>query len=419
LEALIGRMPEPRRATFARLRDPQNGDLIDEGLALWFPAPRSETGEDVAELQVHGGRAVIGAVLAALGKLEHFRPAEAGEFTRRAFDNGRLDLTAVEGLADLVSAETQAQRRQAVGQLQGLLRDQAEVWRARLIKALALVEAGIDFSDEADVPEDVLRPAVEIARVLRQEMSEVLEGAGRGERLREGLVVVIAGPPNVGKSTLLNRLARREAAIVSPFAGTTRDVIEVHLDLGGYPVTVLDTAGIRTSDDPVEQEGVRRAQARAQSADLVLWVLDASAESAGQSAAQAEINKTPVWIIRNKADLVDGSTRRNIDQQTSATFLVSALSGEGLEALATALSGFAAEALGSGEPALVTRERQRHTLEEAVGALRRADAEGSAGNEDLLAEELRLSARALGRLTGRVDVEEVLDVIFRDFCIGK
>jgi tRNA modification GTPase len=417
LEALIGRVPEARRAAFARLRDPQNGDLIDEGLALWFPAPRSETGEDVAELQVHGGRAVIGAVLAALGKLEHFRPAEAGEFTRRAFDNGRLDLTAVEGLADLVSAETQAQRRQAVGQLQGLLRDRAEVWRARLIKALALVEAGIDFSDEADVPEDVLRPALEIARVLQQEMSEVLAGAERGERLREGLVVVIAGPPNVGKSTLLNRLARREAAIVSPFAGTTRDVIEVHLDLGGYPVTVLDTAGIRTSDDPVEQEGVRRAQARAQSADLVLWVLDASAECPGQPAA--EVNKAPVWIIRNKADLVDGSTRRNIDQQTSATFLVSALSGEGLEALATALSGFAAEALGSGEPALVTRERQRHTLEEAAAALRRADAEGSAGNEDLLAEELRLSGRALGRLTGRVDVEEVLDVIFRDFCIGK
>jgi len=422
LEALIGRVPDPRRAAFARLRDPQNGDLIDEGLALWFPGPRSETGEDVAELQVHGGRAVIGAVVAALGKLAHFRPAEAGEFTRRAFDNGRLDLTAVEGLADLVSAETQAQRRQAVGQLQGLLRDRAEVWRARLIKALALVEAGIDFSDEADVPEDVLRLALEIARVLRREMSEVLAGAERGERLREGLVVVIAGPPNVGKSTLLNRLARREAAIVSPLAGTTRDVIEVHLDLGGYPVTVLDTAGIRTSDDPVEQEGVRRARERAQSADLVLWVVDASVERPGQPAAHGPedgFNKASVWIVRNKSDLVDGSTQGSTDHRASATFPVSALSGEGLDALAAALSAFAAEALGSAEPALVTRERQRHALEEAVGALRRAEAEGSAEHEDLLAEELRLSARALGRLTGRVDVEEVLDVIFRDFCIGK
>jgi tRNA modification GTPase len=422
LEALVGRVPEPRRAAFARLRDPQSGDVIDEGLALWFPAPRSETGEDVAELQVHGGRAVISAVLAALSKLEHFRPAEAGEFTRRAFDNGRLDLTAVEGLADLVSAETQAQRRQAMQQLQGLLRDRAELWRARLIKALALVEAGIDFSDEADVPEDVLRPALEVTRALRQEISDVLAGAERGERLREGLVVVIAGPPNVGKSALLNRLARREAAIVSPFAGTTRDVIEVHLDLHGYPVTVFDTAGIRPTDDPVEQEGVRRARERAQSADLLLWVLDASAEQSGQSAAQrpqAEYNKKPVWNIRNKSDLVVGSAPGKIDGRASVTFLVSALSGEGIDALATALSAFAVEALGSTEPALVTRERQRHTLEETIAALQRAETEGGAGNEDLLAEELRLSARALGRLTGRVDVEEVLDVIFRDFCIGK
>jgi tRNA modification GTPase len=422
LEALIGRVPEPRRAAFARLRDPQNGDVMDEGLALWFPAPRSETGEDVAELQVHGGRAVISAVLAALGKLEHFRPAEAGEFTRRAFENGRLDLTAVEGLADLVSAETQTQRRQAVGQLQGFLRDRAEMWRERLIKALALVEAGIDFSDEADVPGHVLQPALEIARGLQEEILEVLAGAERGERLRDGLVVVIAGPPNVGKSTLLNRLARREAAIVSPWAGTTRDVIEIHLDLSGYPVTVLDTAGIRTSDDPVEQEGVRRARERARSADLVLWVLDASEQGPGRSAAagpEAEFNKTPMWIIRNKSDLVDGSTGGNGDLGAAGTFQVSALSGEGVDALAAELSGFAAEALGSAEPALVTRARQRHALEEAVAALRRADAEGSAENEDLVAEELRLAARALGRLTGRVDVEEVLDVIFRDFCIGK
>ncbi|MGP0094842.1 MAG: tRNA uridine-5-carboxymethylaminomethyl(34) synthesis GTPase MnmE [Xanthobacteraceae bacterium] len=422
LEALIGRVPEPRRAAFVRLRDPQNGDVMDEGLALWFPAPRSETGEDVAELQVHGGRAVIGAVLAALGRLEHFRPAEAGEFTRRAFENGRLDLTAVEGLADLVGAETQAQRRQAVRQLQGLLHDRAEMWRERLIKALALVEAGIDFSDEADVAGHVLQPALEIARGLGQEILEVLAGAERGERLREGLLVVIAGPPNVGKSTLLNRLARREAAIVSPFAGTTRDVIEIHLDLGGYPVTVLDTAGIRTSDDLVEQEGVRRARERARSADLVLWVLDASEEGPGRSAAagpEAEFNKAPMWIIRNKSDLVDESRAGNSDLRAAGTFQVSALSGEGVDALAAELSAFAAEALGSAEPALVTRARQRHALEEAVAALRRADAEGSVENEDLVAEELRLAARALGRLTGRVDVEEVLDVIFRDFCIGK
>jgi tRNA modification GTPase len=225
LQAFIGRLPSPRQATLARLRDPQTGEPIDEALVLWFPAPRSETGEDMAELQLHGGRAVIAAVLAALGRLEGFRPAEAGEFTRRAFENGRLDLTAVEGLADLIGAETEAQRRQAYRQLKGLLGDKAEIWRRRLIEALALVEAGIDFSDEGDVPQDLLRPALDIARDLREEISAALSAAGRGERLRDGMVVAIAGPPNAGKSTLLNRIARREVAIVSPHAGTTRDVI--------------------------------------------------------------------------------------------------------------------------------------------------------------------------------------------------
>jgi tRNA modification GTPase len=251
LKALIDRVPEPRKATLARVRESATGEVIDEALALWFPAPHSETGEDVAELQLHGGHAVIAGVLEALGKIEDCRLAEAGEFTRRAFENGRLDLTEVEGLADLIAAETPAQRRQAFRQLKGLIGDRAEDWRRRLIEALALVEARIDFSDEADVPEDLVGPALRAARQLRDDMAAALAGSGRGERLREGLVVAIAGPPNAGKSTLLNRLARREAAIVSPHPGTTRDVIEVHLDLGGYPVTLLDTAGIRESDDPV------------------------------------------------------------------------------------------------------------------------------------------------------------------------
>src|SRR5262247_1426491 len=272
LEQLIGRVPAPRRASLVRVRDPASAEVIDEGLALWFPAPRSETGEDMAELQVHGGRAVITAVLAALAKLPGLRPAEAGEFTRRAFENGRMDLTAVEGLADLVAAETEAQRRQAFRQLKGLLGERAESWRQRLIEALALVEAGIDFSDEDDVPEGTMARALELIQPLAEEISKA--GAGQGERLREGLRVAIAGPPNAGKSTLFNRLARREAAIVSPFPGTTRDVLEVHLDLGGYPVTVLDTAGIRETEDPIEREGVRRANEQAASADLVLWLAD-------------------------------------------------------------------------------------------------------------------------------------------------
>ena len=288
LEALIGRVPEPRKAALANVRDPASGEAIDQALALWFPGPRSETGEDVAELQLHGGRAVVAAVLAALGRIPGLRMAEPGEFTRRAFEHGQLDLTQVEALADLIGAETEAQRRQALQQMRGLLGDRAEDWRTRAIEALAQVEAAIDFSDEGDVPTDLMTRALAIARPLADEIGAALAGAERGERLREGLWVVIAGPPNAGKSTLLNRIAKREAAIVSPIAGTTRDVIEVHLDLNGYPVNLIDTAGIReSSDDPVEREGMRRAREQAARANLVLWVVDASRGRCAAAAAGA------------------------------------------------------------------------------------------------------------------------------------
>ena len=446
LQALIGRVPQPRQAILARVRNAA-GEEIDQALALWFPAPHSETGEDVAELQLHGGRAVIAATLAALSRIEGLRPAEPGEFTRRAFEHGKLDLTAVEGLADLIAAETEAQRRQALRQLKGLLGDRAESWRQRLIKALALVEARIDFSDEADVPEDLLAPALAIARELAGEIEAALADAGRGERLREGLVVAIVGPPNAGKSTLLNRLARREAAIVSPFAGTTRDVIEVHLDLDGYPVTLLDTAGIRETSDPVEQEGVRRARERATEADLVLWVVDASADVPPPGAFGQ--NQT-VWTVCNKIDqimltneyILQYNDRNELILQNNQSgpsmfnerltginelkfsknehiFAVSALMGTGFKPLLAALVKQAEAHLGGVEPALLTRARHRQLLEDTHAALGRALGEGPAGREDILAEELRLAARALGRLTGRVDVEDILDVIFRDFCIGK
>ena len=415
LETLAGRVLEPRRAGFARLRDRPGGNVLDQAVILWFPGPNSETGEDVAEFQVHGGRAVIAAVLAALGRIEGLRPAEPGEFTRRAFENGRLDLTAVEGLADLIYAETEAQRRQAYRQLAGTLGRRAEAWRGQLIEAQALVEAGIDFSDEGDVPDKLLGPALATARALRDEITAALADENRGERLREGLVVAIAGPPNAGKSSLLNRLARRDVAIVTPHAGTTRDVIEVHLDLGGYPVTLLDTAGIRETEDPVEFEGVRRARERAQAADLVLWVTDA-AGGTGEGASAAPAGAAEVWQVRNKIDLLGSESPAC---QSERTLAVSALTGAGLPELIAALARHAEATLAGAETSLVTRERHRVALRKVVEALDRAVAEGPGGREDIVAEELRLAGRELGRLTGRVDVEDVLDVIFRDFCIGK
>src|SRR4051812_14609326 len=419
LKALTGKIPEPRKAALARVRDPANSEVIDEALALWFPGPNSETGEDTAELQLHGGRAVLAAVLGALGRLEGLRMAEPGEFTRRAFENGHLDLTAVEGLADLIGAETEAQRRQAYRQLKGLLGKQAGTWRARMIEALALVEARIDFSDEADVPEDLIGPALKIVQGLRDEIAEALAGAARGERLRDGMVVAIAGPPNAGKSTLLNRIARRDAAIVSPVPGTTRDVIEVHLDLDGYPVTLLDTAGIRDSDDPVEQEGVRRARQRASEADLVLWVYDAK-DRFGQSESPFQ-GSTTIWTVRNKVDLLKSPIKNELKNEfnvSGISFTLSAATGLGVAELLAKLTDYAKSYFGA-ESGLLTRERHRKALDVVQSALDRVLAEGVFGREDIIAEELRSAAHGLGRLTGQVGVEDILDLIFRDFCIGK
>jgi tRNA modification GTPase len=420
LMATMGRLPEPRRATFARLRDPA-GEMIDEALVLWFPGPGSETGEDMAELQVHGGRAIVARVFAVLGGLAGFRMAEAGEFTRRAFANGRLDLTAVEGLGDLINADTEAQRRQALRQFKGLLGNRVETWRSRLIEALAMAEAAIDFADEGDVPGDLAVRALAIVRPLLAEIQEAA-GAGRGERLREGLAVAIAGPPNVGKSTLLNRLARREAAIVSPHAGTTRDVIEVHLDLGGFPVILRDTAGLRDATDPVEQEGVRRARDAVADADLVLWMVDAASGEVDEPAEQPGPGRR--WVVLNKIDLLAPGaelelTARLADWRPGHRLLtISATSGAGIEELVRNLTAFA-EQFFTAEPALVTRERHRLALQEASVALEGALQLGPQGGEELVAEQIRLATRALERLTGRIGVEDILDVIFRDFCIGK
>src|SRR6266700_2990962 len=350
LTLLAGKIPGPRRATRALLRDAHQ-QPIDDAVVLWFPQPASATGEDVAEFHVHGGRAVLSALLAAISLLPDTRPAEPGEFTRRGFENGKLDLTEAEGLDDLIHADTDRQRRQALRQLKGLLGDRPRDWRAQIIEASALIEAGIDFSDEGDVPAELIAPALEKIKALLGEIQEVLAAQGHSERLRDGLVVTIAGPPNVGKSTLMNQLARREVAIVSPHAGTTRDIIEVQLDLDGYPVTVIDTAGIRETDDPVEQEGVRRARTRAAEADLVLWLVDVPHQKGLEQGA------APVWTVRNKIDL-DAATSDAAGQGIGAVgsrqpagvigegtagieFAVSAIRGDGIQELIAALITFA------------------------------------------------------------------------------
>ena len=413
LRTLAGRMPAPRLATRVLLRDGE-GQPVDDAIVLWFPGPASATGEDVAEFHVHGGRAVLASLVACLSGIEHVRAAEPGEFTRRAFENGKLDLTEAEGLDDLIHADTDRQRRQALRQLRGLLGDKARDWREQIIEAQALLEAGIDFSDEGDVPAELIRPARAKIRALLAEIDDVLGAQGRSERLREGLVVAIAGPPNVGKSTLMNQLARREVAIVSPHAGTTRDVIEVQLDLDGYPVTVIDTAGLRETNDPVEQEGVRRARARAAEADLVLWLTDAEHGTGGAQGAAL------VWRVRNKIDLEgSGDAAAASGRGGTATELrISASRGDGIPELIAALVSFAEGYFGSGASGLITRTRQRELLRATAASLRRS-LEMLEKGEEFAAEDLRAAAYSLGRLLGRVDVEDVLGVIFSSFCIGK
>jgi tRNA modification GTPase len=412
LTSLAGKIPLPRIATRILLRGCDR-EPIDDAVVLWFPGPASATGEDVAEFHVHGGRAVVTALFTAVSRIENVRAAEPGEFTRRAFENGKLDLTEAEGLDDLIHADTERQRRQALRQLKGLLGDRARNWRAQIIEASALIEAGIDFSDEGDVPAELIAPALAAIKTLLGEIEEGLAVQGKGERLREGLVVAIAGPPNVGKSTLMNQLARREVAIVSPHAGTTRDVIEVQLDLDGYPVTVIDTAGIRETDDPVEQEGVRRARARAAEADLVLWLTDSK-----EGPAKHE-GSSPVWLVRNKIDLEgEEAIMAKPDWSGGRGFKISAGRGDGIADLVAAMVAFAQDFFGANEGSLITRERQRKLLEETALSLRRSVAAVGRG-EELVAEDLRAAAYSLGRLLGRVDLEDILDVIFSEFCIGK
>lgn len=402
LETILGTVPKPRLARLSAMRD-SDGEVIDQGLALYFPGPASFTGEDVAEFQVHGSRAVLSRLLATLTALPGLRLAEPGEFTRRAFEAGKLDLAAVEGLADLIDSETEWQRRQALRQMEGALGIAAAEWRAALIKAMMLLEAEIDFADEGDVSGPLIAEAVGIARTVLPSLQSALGSFRSGERVREGFVVVLAGPPNAGKSSLLNALARRDVAIVSPIAGTTRDAIEVRLDLDGIPVLLVDTAGLRESADEIEAEGVRRALQRVADADLTLNLRAIDSDPVSLPAGASSL------AIVTKTDLPG--------ERLPGEIGVSVRSGEGLDEL-MAIIGTRLRAMASPEPALLTRERQRIAVGEAVAAILRAEALDH-GQPELIAEELRLAARALERLVGRIDVEDVLDSLFSGFCIGK
>jgi tRNA modification GTPase len=407
LERLAGVVPPARLARRVRLRDPFGGGDLDDALALWFPAPRSLTGEDVAELHVHGGRAVLAAVMAALSRLG-LRLAEPGEFTRRAFLNGKLDLTQAEAIADLTAAETEAQRRQALRQLEGALGELYRGWSERLLRLLAHLEAALDFPDEDLPPEIEARVAGDTAGLAR-EIAAHLDDECRGERLRDGIAIAIVGPPNVGKSSLLNRLVQREAAITSPIAGTTRDVIEAAIDLDGYPVVFADTAGLRDSADPIEAEGLRRARARADAADLRLYVLDAAAPDTARGAAVWP--GTDTILVANKNDL-DAARRCRLPP---GAIRVSALTGDGIGDLVAAVAARVGANYRDAAPAL-TRARHREALEEARAALERSLAARLA---ELRAEDLRLAWRSLGRITGRAEIDDLLDVIFAEFCLGK
>lgn len=398
LEALIGRMPEARRASLALIRDPANGEPIDRALSLWFPGPYTVTGEDMVEFHIHGSRAVAAKMLATLGALPGLRAAEAGEFTRRAFMNGRMDLSETEGLGDLLAAETESQRRYALAMAEGGLAQRIAEWRDRLLMAEARLEAVLNFSDEDDVDESDERFALDIARNVKYEIS-ALQDAPPAERIRDGIRVVLAGPPNAGKSTLFNALIAREAAIVSPTAGTTRDVIEAPVDIGGVAFVFSDTAGLRDSADAVEDEGVRRARSTLEQADILLWLGE----------PRDAPKRDNVIILHPRTDVQGREVK-----PAEVALAISAFTGKGMDALRATLLERAATLLPSDDQ-LALNQRQRQALDEAAYALDGA----MAGDWILLVETLRQARAALDRLSGHGGVEEMLDALFGRFCIGK
>jgi tRNA modification GTPase len=421
LKRIAGPGLKARRASLRTLRDPADGAPIDQALALWFPGPGSYTGEDSGEFHLHGGRAVVEGLLKALAGLG-LRPAEPGEFTRRAFENDKLDLSQAEAVADLVDAETEAQRRQALGQLGGELARRHEAWREGLIEALAVLEAAVDFPDE-DVPQTVAAEAAPAIAVILKGLDEALADGERGERVRDGFRIALIGAPNAGKSSLLNHLAQRDAAIVTETPGTTRDVIEVALDLAGYRVILADTAGLRDAADAIEAEGVRRAEGQAERADLRLLVVDGASDGDDWRVAAVHAVAGDLCLI-NKADRPAGQAASAAvlfaEAHGLAALPTSLVAGDGLAALDSALTARVIDALAGAEFPAATRERHRWDLAEARDHLRRAaHMLETSVDVELAAEDVRLAARCLARVGGRIDPEDVLDRVFARFCIGK
>ncbi|MES2905760.1 MAG: tRNA uridine-5-carboxymethylaminomethyl(34) synthesis GTPase MnmE [Pseudomonadota bacterium] len=404
---LSGDVPHPREATVKLLRDP-HGAPLDEAVLIYFTKPKSFTGEDVLEIHCHGSAAVVKAVLATLGQMHGCRPAVAGEFTQRAFLNGKMDLTEVEGLSDLIAADTDLQRRAALRETIGTSRDLYTRWREELLQAIALIEALIDFSADEDIPDAALDDAARLLSGIVQEMQRHLDHARSSEILRDGLTVVLAGAPNTGKSSLLNALARRDVAIVTDEPGTTRDMIEVKLDLGGYPVTLVDTAGLRESQNKIEAEGIRRALQRAEEADLVLWL-----QAADEQKQNPPTDETKTWRVLSKSDLMPVLAK-------DKTIALSAKTGAGIQNLLDRLSAFAQERFGEdGEDIVYLRERHRQLLQATSMKLRTLVANIRSTPLEIVAEDLRHAAEPLARITGHIGAEEMLGMIFSRFCIGK
>ena len=407
-------IPTPRVATLRKINKINTSELIDEGIILWFPAPGSYTGEDMAEFHIHGSKAVVEALHASISKVENCRLAEPGEFTKLAFQNGKINLLKAESIADLISSETEIQRQQAIKIMNGKSADKFNELREKLLKILSYVEAKIDFPDE-DLPEDILKNIQKISNEVVLNIIKILDDQKVGERIREGFKIAIIGPTNAGKSSLLNHLSNRDAAIVSEIAGTTRDVIETHLNIEGYPVVVSDTAGIRDSKNEIEKKGIKLALDKAENADLKLIVIDA--KSGDFKGVLRELMDENAILVINKSDLLKEDLKFEITSYEHV--LISVKNNLNLEDLILKIKKKLKNKFITSEDILITRERHRQHLEQSLNYLKNFEEKNEAEDFDKAAEDLRLATRHLGMIVGKVDVEEILGSIFNDFCIGK